>query len=154
MKILKGMSLVLILALTGCGGGGGSGGSNDTGTSNRALLACQEAGQLPASFDAMYEEVMDCTGISAAPPRVTFSPTTECPNSGLRRCIAGAEESACQNDPSKGCGLSGEYIADCGTINLPDEYHGAARHEMIHHLLFQAGRADWKSHDAPEWVCQ
>jgi hypothetical protein len=52
------------------------------------------------------------------------------------------------------CGAAGRYLAGCNAIELPDQYSGAAAHEMIHHLLRTSGRGDWMSHGAPEFACQ
>jgi hypothetical protein len=102
----------------------------------------------------VYDETEQCTALSAPPPAVVFTATMPCPSSGEPHCLADVAPFPCSFDPSRMCGAIGRYVASCNTIELPNEYSGAAAHEMIHHLLRMAGRSDWSVHSGPEWACQ
>lgn len=151
MKRSRWYTCVLTLALlSACGGGGGGGGSGIAGVQS---ALCAQGGALPPELMAVYNETQQCTRLQGPPPEVVFSPTVECP-SGRRRCLATVEFSPCSNDPSRMCGAGGRYLSGCQTIELPNEWHGAAAHEMVHHLLYVNGRSDWNSETAPELACQ
>ncbi|MGH7898089.1 MAG: hypothetical protein ACREQQ_09060 [Candidatus Binatia bacterium] len=151
-------------ALVSCGGGG-SGVGDGLQTSSEGLSAggasefdtstpCGQAGPLTSDLIQVYEETEQCVGLSAPPPAVVFSPTVPCPTSGELRCLESVDPFPCSYDPSKSCGATGRYLASCNAIELPDQYSGAAAHEMIHHVLRMAGREDWAQHESPEFACQ
>lgn len=141
---------ILLLGLVGCGAGGGD---PELEGRDAALSNAEGAGLLPGDLEATYAEVEQCTAISAPPPSVVFTPTVECPSSGRRCCLASVEPIPCGADGNARCGTMGRYHEGSQTIELPDECADSAAHEMIHHLLRQAGRSDWEEHDGAEWAC-
>ena len=149
----------------GCGGGGGGGGGHNTESNVAALSSagaaemdsqpnCGSAISLPSDLQPVWTETEQCTVLSAESPRVIFSPTVICPRSGEAHCLADVPFFPCSDDPSQTCGAIGRFVPSCGAIELPDQYAGAAAHEMIHYLLKANGHPDWAQHTGPEWVCQ
>ncbi|MGH7897470.1 MAG: hypothetical protein ACREQQ_05930 [Candidatus Binatia bacterium] len=159
------MVLGLMMGISACGGGGGGSENGAQSAATESLMSsgaseiassalCGLGGPLPADLMAVYDETEQCTGLSAPPPRVVFSPTVPCPASGQMHCLVTVAPFPCSSDPSRLCGAAGRYLASCDTIELPDAYSGAAAHEMIHHLMRHSGRGDWTQHGSPEWSCQ
>ena len=151
---------VLNFSVVSCGGGGGGSGNADQAlaTSSRAEVDaqpdCANAVPLTEDLQSVWSETEQCTALEAPPPRVVFSPTVVCPRNGLPECLATVPFSPCADDPSQTCGAIGRFLPACRAIELPDDFFGAAAHEMIHYLLWTNGRSDWEVHTGPEWVCQ
>lgn len=165
LAFLTTLTVPLFLACGGGGGGGGDDSADSTESTVASLTAadasevsaqadCSESVPMPASLDAPWNETEQCTDLSAAPPRIILSATVNCPRSGQPNCLATVPFFPCSDNPSQTCGAIGRFLPDCGAIELPDRYSGAAAHEMIHYLLLANRRGDWADHSAPEFACQ
>lgn len=133
------MKKLLILALLfGCGG-----------------ADCPDKTSLSSSYQDVYAKVKTCAGLDGSDPTVVMRPTAPCPTSKLMRCLEDGPVSECPNAPGVTCGISGAYVPRCGgLIQLPDQWDVGLAHELIHHLLHQNNRQDWKEHSAPEFRCE
>lgn len=81
----------------------------------------------------------ECVGIQAVPPRLARTEAVPCPG----------EPSGCTPN-----GWPGAYMPGDETVILPKGNTRWLEHEFVHHLLFKAGRADWRDHSAPEFACE
>jgi hypothetical protein len=138
-----------VFVMLGCGPGGG----NPELEGRDAVLTNADGEAMPGDLESVYAGVEECSGLSAPAPAVMFSPTIICPASGRRCCLASADPIPCGDDRSALCGTMGRYHESSQTIELPDECWDSAGHEMVHHLLRQAGRGDWREHTGGEWAC-
>lgn len=127
-----------LLALSACGSGAGSSASSCSG----ALLAPHER--------AAFESISSRVGLSAPEPRIERLPAAPCPGSPDQLCDATGANVA-------GAGIRGHYrppttedASGCpGTVYVADP--AVLEHEIVHHLLFHAGRHDYRDHAAPEF---
>ncbi|MGH7806225.1 MAG: hypothetical protein ACREQJ_17895 [Candidatus Binatia bacterium] len=141
---------LLVFGSAGCGSGGGD---PDFEGRDAQLSNAEGEGLLPGDLEQTYARVQECVAISAPAPAVVFTTTIECPASGRRCCLASVAPVPCGPDGSARCGTMGRYHEDSQTVELPDECADSAAHEMIHHLLHEAGRGDWQDHRGWEWGC-
>jgi hypothetical protein len=166
-RTLRFCALVALPALLGCGGGGG-GGASGTDASAKAGLAtdisaevssssrpeCLGAQPITKQMELTWNETEQCTDLAGPPPQVIYSPTVICPRNGQPDCLATVPFFPCSDNPAQTCGAVGRFLPECGAIEVPDRYQGAAAHEMIHYLLRTNRRSDWANHTGPEWICQ
>jgi hypothetical protein len=168
-KILALVATAILPIFLGCGRGGGGGGSSTgeapldtevaalTTTSPVATASrpeCLLAQPMPRAMDLTWNETEQCVDLAAPPPTVVYSQTVICPRSGQADCLATVPFFPCSDDPSRTCGAIGRFLPECGAIELPDRYQGAAAHEMIHYLLKVNGYKQWAEHSGPQWACQ
>jgi hypothetical protein len=152
--------------LSACGGGGGGGGGEASAATTVAALTgngasemtsdvdCGRAVDLPGELQATWNETEQCTVLSGPAPKVIFTNTVTCPRSGQANCLESVPFFECSDHSGQLCGAVGRFLPQCGAIELPDRYFGAAAHEMIHFLLRANGHDDWASHGAGEFSCQ
>jgi hypothetical protein len=163
------VATAILPVFLGCGRGGGGGGSSTgeapldtevaalTTTSPVATASrpeCLLAQPMPRTMDLTWNETEQCVDLAAPPPTVVYSQTVICPRSGQADCLATVPFFPCSDDPSRTCGAIGRFLPECGAIELPDRYQGAAAHEMIHYLLKVNGYKQWAEHSGPQWACQ
>jgi hypothetical protein len=166
LKTLVIIAAVAVPLFSACGGGGGGGGSDASAATAVAGLTasgasemssnvdCGRAVDLPGELQATWNETAQCTALAAAPPKVIFTNTVVCPRNGQPDCLESVPFFECSDGSGQLCGAVGRFLPQCGAIELPDRYYGAAAHEMIHYLLRANGHGDWASHGAGEFVCQ
>ena len=109
------------------------------------LCSVVSAGDLPTPFQTRYLRVVQCMGIQKPPkpPSLRLRPTTACPTSQARCCLAGVNPYPCPYDRTTLCGDGGQYSTKKKRIKLPDECTDAFEHEVIHHVLRRTtGRVD------------
>lgn len=134
--------VLLVLLLSACGSGSGSGSSGG------------EAARVTDYFLDRALAVETCAGMGGSEElRVEFGPTTACPTSGRRCCLASEPPAPCPGAPDRLCGAAGRFLVARRTILLPDECDAALEHELVHGLLFLAGDPDWRDHAHPAFRC-
>jgi hypothetical protein len=127
------------LSLAACGGGSSS---SQSGCSGEPFTAAELE---------LFEQTSACAAISAPAPRIQHEHAVPCPGAPDQLCLPGADVN--------GAGIRGHYrppyteeVEGCpGTLYIADP--AVVAHEMVHHLLFHAGRPDYRDHVAAEFAC-
>lgn len=140
-RFVRGLSGVALALLAACGGGG---------TTSTPESGCSGA-PLSSAELAVYRQTAACAGLSAPEPRIQWEPAEPCPGAPDQLCLPGAGVN--------GAGIRGHYrppytegVEGCpGTLYIADP--AVVAHEMVHHLLFHAGRPDYRDHTAAEFAC-